>query len=430
MTNGAIGRPLRRIAGVLALAGLVVGCAGTSHGPANFAPADFGKDDASRAERLVRYCDRLAGEGKHITALGLCARAHELNPEDPEILMRIAGLLKTMDRDDAAAKTYSALLVQHPGHAEALYGLGKVYMESGRTTLAATQFNHAMTRNPEDPRPYNALGIIRDQAGEHQAAQALYRSALERDPYYLSARNNLGLSLALNGNRDEAIAVLAEAAVEPGVDETVLHNLEAAYAAAVPNSPLVPSAASNASAPVLIRPLEGEGMPAADADRSPIAPPQTGDTPVPLMMPNTAGEAEQSSSLKPESLPLEAPDKERPLSVIAAAAARLVEPPGWADFEPGELLATLPPQEPLVIAPSKVEPAKAEPAAEAPAMNEAIDGASDPTLLEMAPGGDNVAEAESPKRSDPYYLSVAKQPQRPDPYFLSMLIVGDVGSNA
>lgn len=425
MTYGAIGRPFRRIAGVLALAGLVVGCAGTSHGPASFAPADFGKDDASRAERLVRYCDRLAGEGKYITALGLCARAHELNPDDPDTLMRIAGLLKTMDRDDAAAQTYSALLAQHPGHAEALYGLGKVYMESGRTTLAATQFNHAMTRNPEDPRPYNALGIIRDQAGEHQAAQALYRSALERDPYYLSARNNLGLSLALDGNRDEAIAVLAEVAVEPDADETVLHNLEAAYAA-LPGAPLTPVPQSGASEPVLIRPLEGQGAPSASADDNPDDPLQTGDGPIPLMMPNTAGEAEQSSSLKPDGDALQqgATDGEGPLSVIATAVARLLEPPAWADFEPGELLAVLPPEEPLVIAPKKVEPAVQEPASD-----EVIDGAADPASLEMAPGGDNLAGIEPPKRPDPYYLSVAKQPQQPDPYYLSMLMVGDAGFN-
>ncbi|WP_422366538.1 tetratricopeptide repeat protein [Pelagibius sp.] len=426
MTYGAIGRPLRRIAGVLALAGLVVGCAGTSHGPASFAPADFGKDDASRAERLVRYCDRLAGEGKYITALGLCARAHELSPDDPDVLMRIAGLLKTMDRDDAAAQTYSALLAQHPGHAEALYGLGKVYMESGRTTLAATQFNHAMTRNPADPRPYNALGIIRDQAGEHQAAQALYRSALERDPYYLSARNNLGLSLALDGNRDEAIAVLAEVAVEPGADETVLHNLEAAYTAALPNVPLAPAPDSGASAPVLIRPLEGQGAPSANADGDPDSPPQTGDGPIPLMMPNTAGEGEQTSSLQPDGQGLrqDAGDGEGPLSVIATAVARLLEPPAWADFEPGELLAVLPPEEPLVIAPKKVEPAVQEPVSD-----EVIDGASDPASLEMAPGGDNLAGVDRPKRPDPYYLSVAKQPQQPDPYYLSMLMVGDAGFN-
>src|SRR3546814_14976555 len=83
-------------------------------------------------------------------------------------------------------------------------------MESGETDLASVHFDRALRSKPEDPRAYNALGILRDQAGEHAAAQILYRQALERDPAHFSVRNNLGLSLALDGKRDEAIEVLAE----------------------------------------------------------------------------------------------------------------------------------------------------------------------------------------------------------------------------
>src|SRR3546814_2977922 len=71
--------------------------------------------------------------------------------------------------------------------------------------LASVHFDRALRSKPEDPRAYNALGILRDQAGEHAAAQILYRQALERDPANFSVRNNLGLSLALDGKRDEAI---------------------------------------------------------------------------------------------------------------------------------------------------------------------------------------------------------------------------------
>lgn len=260
-------RPLLPLMGALALVGALAGCAATPYGSA-YAPADFGSDDASRTQRLVRYCDRLAEEGKHLTALGLCARAHELSPEDPEVLMRIASLLQALDRADAAARTYTSLLVQYPGHQEALYRLGKVYMHAGQTAQAAAQFDRAIRNDPQDPRAYNALGIIRDQAGEHQAAQSLYRLALEQDPSDLSARNNLGLSLALNGQRDEAIEVLAEAAVDPAADQTVLSNLEAVYAATtaalpasgsepLPNAPeLAPQAIVRPAEPVTIHSLD------------------------------------------------------------------------------------------------------------------------------------------------------------------------------
>ncbi|WP_420348506.1 tetratricopeptide repeat protein [Pelagibius sp.] len=424
MTQGSTGRPMLRMLAVLGLAGLVVGCASTDGGPA-YAPAGFGKDDASRAERLVRYCDRLAEEGKYLTALGLCARAHEIDPQNPETMMRIAGLLQTLDRDDAAAQTYTALLAQHPGHQEALYSLGKVYMDSGEVGMASIQFNRAMVSNPEDPRPYNALGIIRDQAGEHQAAQELYRLALERNPRYLSARNNLGLSLALNGQRDEAIEVLAEAAVEPGVDETVLRNLEAAYAstamavplpgsapAGLPPAPGAPAEPPQAIVPspkpVIVDALEGHGSePAKGGGKPPAIPEQ----PIPLLVPSTAGETEQTSAGSPDTQGTAGPaEDDGPFSVIADAVARLLEPPAWADFEPGSLLAELPPAAPKPPAPplpvAPAEPAVLEPTVlEEAVFEEAALEEAEPVLASASAGEDFSAVQPSPK-SDPYYLSL------------------------
>lgn len=422
MMDGATGRALRRLFGLLALTGLVVGCAGTPQGTV-YAPADFGKDEASRAERLVRYCDRLAGEGKYLTALGLCARAHEINPDNPETLMKIAALLQTLDRDDAAAETYTTLLAQHPSHQEALYSLGKVYMESGRNEQAAQQFNRAMVSDPEDPRPYNALGIIRDQAGEHQAAQALYRSALEQDPANVSARNNLGLSLALNGDREQAIEVLAGAAVEPGVDETVLNNLEAAYATmnvgpapaagGDPSAPppvepgLAPQAINRPASPVAVEPLENHGV--AGQGQVPAAPSDPADNqgPIPLLAPATAGEPEQTSALPPRAeVVLSAAGGDLGGSVIGDAVARLMAPPAWADFEPGDLLNALPAAPPR----RPVENHDAVEDDQEPA-EEAVEEEAE--IVEF----DSAAAEEAPER-----LSAAAPSRGADPYYLSLMV--------
>lgn len=353
MMTGSIGRRLLRFAGVLALAGFTVGCAGPQHGP-TVSPAGFGNDPVARAERLVSYCERLDAKGESVTALGLCARAYEINPDAPEPLMKIASILRAMNRKEAATETYEALLQRHPGHNEARYSLGKVYMETGATEMAALHFNHAIRNNPEDPRPYNALGILRDQAGEHQTAQALYRTALERDPGNFSARNNLGLSLAMTGQRDEAIEVLAELSVDPLAGQTVMRNLEAAYAS---RALLAPEQAVNSPAPsgapkpgkaasVPVMPVETEVLvapaaapvaiqpPAAEALPGPAEPSQGAPTPLFMPQPSTAGEPLQSGALRAE-----------PSSVILAAAERLMTPPDWADFEPGALIENRAPSE-------------------------------------------------------------------------------------
>ncbi|MGD1878233.1 MAG: tetratricopeptide repeat protein [Kiloniellaceae bacterium] len=347
MMTGSIGRQLLRLAGVLALAGFTVSCASPQHG-ATVAPAGYGKDPASRAERLVSYCDRLADKGELVTALGLCARAHEIDRENPETLMKIAAILKSMNRQQAAVQTYVILLDQNPGHHEARYSLGKLYMETGDSDLASMQFTQAMRSDPKDPRPYNALGILHDQVGEHATAQALYRTALTQDPKNHSLRNNLGLSLALDGKRDEAIEVLAELAVDPEAGQTVLRNLEAAYAsrpaapqAQIPGSTVPGSAAPEALAvpvaPVASEPLELPAEMPAPKPAAMTAPPSaSGDAaPTPLFVPPaaTAGEPQQSGAHV-------APEVSQPSSVILAAAARLMQPPAWADFEPGTLIGS------------------------------------------------------------------------------------------
>ena len=348
MMTGAIGRQLLRFAAVVALTGFAVGCA-SSQSPTTTAPAGYGKDSASRVVRLVQYCDRLAEQGELVTALGLCARAHEINPDASEPLMKIATILQALNRQQAAVETYDALLERHPKHDEARYRLGKLHMESGATNLASVHFNHVMRSNPQDPRAYNALGILRDQAGEHAAAQDLYRLALERDPNNVSVRNNLGLSLALDGKRDEAIEVLAEVAVDPLAGQTVLRNLEAAYASrtapqAAEEAEALPTAEVDPPADPLV-PVAREPLDLPDIEAAPMRSPNTAPkapeagVPTPLFVP-PAAEADapkQSGSLESDPVAVDPAS-----SVILAAAELLMQPPEWADFEPGVLIGQEP----------------------------------------------------------------------------------------
>ena len=381
MTTGTIGRHLVRLAGVLVLAGFTVSCADNPQRAATVAPAGFGKDPISRAERLVSYCDRLADKGEMVTALGLCARAHEINPDDPETVMKIAEILHKLDRKQAAAQAYVSLIEQHPRHHEARYSLGKLYMEMGESAMAAAQFDRAIQTNPKDPRPYNALGILRDQAGEHQAAQALYRSALKRDPNNHSLRNNLGLSLALSGQRDEAIEVLAALAVDPEAHQTVLRNLEAAYASRPPSTVgpgMAPLGKTAPNADAAIEPLPS--APLAQPMKDPEAPdapepaakmtspapkktpsaPGKGDAPMPLFVPQpgSVGNGQQSGTQQSPAT-----------STILAAAEQLMARPEWADFEPGALIGSAPAAEataPMVLAPKAMAPKAMAPEASLP----------------------------------------------------------------
>ena len=54
-----------------------------------------------------------------------------------------------------------------------------------------------------------------DLRGDHRGAQVRYRAGLAVAPENIALRNNLGLSLALSGDYDDAIAALQPAALKP-----------------------------------------------------------------------------------------------------------------------------------------------------------------------------------------------------------------------
>ncbi|HMA15376.1 MAG TPA: hypothetical protein VKP12_11355, partial [Kiloniellaceae bacterium] len=98
--------------------------------------------------------------------------------------------------------------------------------------------------------------------------------------------------------------------------------------------------------------------PAADlpgrAAPAPAAPAASGPTPL-LPTSGAAPGAQQSDSSRPQAAPAPAGT-----SAILAAAERLMQPPEWADFEPGSLLDAAPAQPPAAEAESGAGAAEAD----------------------------------------------------------------------
>jgi Flp pilus assembly protein TadD len=76
---------------------------------------------------------------------------------------------------------------------------------------------------------FNGMGVAHDLLGDAAAAQVAYREGLS-DDRSLKLLNNLGLSLALSGDYDEAIAILEEANGFPTAGSRHRTNLALAYA--------------------------------------------------------------------------------------------------------------------------------------------------------------------------------------------------------
>jgi prepilin-type processing-associated H-X9-DG protein len=182
--------------------------------------------------QLLRYCKKLHRNSDLIVAAGMCQRAHEVDPADPEPLLELGVILNKLGQRQQAVEAYRMVLKGDPGNPEARYGLGKTYIGLGEHDLAMNQFNALFADGHHDPRIYNAAGVSQGLKGDHVAAQAMFRSGLEKAPDDIKLRNNLGLAYVNNGDLEQGIAYLEATARLPIADSTTRRNLQIAYSKA------------------------------------------------------------------------------------------------------------------------------------------------------------------------------------------------------
>ncbi len=194
-------------------------------------------DEATRGrvDRLMKYCGKLSASGNLNVANGLCLRAHYLDPTNPLPLMLLADNFQKSGKDDVAVQSYQQILVNHPGNTGVSYRLGKLQAALGREEEAMGTLLAALAHAPNEPRLLNVVGILKDQKGEHSAAQFYYRESLALEPGNISVESNLGLSLALSGQAQEAVALLQGVVADPGANKISHRNLELAYKVAAEN---------------------------------------------------------------------------------------------------------------------------------------------------------------------------------------------------
>ncbi|MGY3622252.1 Flp pilus assembly protein TadD [Bradyrhizobium sp. USDA 10063] len=130
---------------------------------------------------------------------------------DPAMRKRIA---QAVGRD-AQEQTLRDALQQESGNVDAAIPLAQALLAQKRLDEALEVLDNVLLAVPGDLRALNAKGVILDNAGRHDEAQALYRQALATEPGNRMLRNNLNLSLALDGKADTGNASLRPLSDEP-----------------------------------------------------------------------------------------------------------------------------------------------------------------------------------------------------------------------
>lgn len=178
---------------------------------------------------MKRTILKLAASALIIGTMGI-ATANEVTPKMLRAAEKAASqaMAAIKERQQEAAVRYAERAVLYnPSSAENRALLGQAYMQAGRFSSAETAFSDALRLQPDHGRAALGLGLIRSALGKNAQALEALAQAQGRVP-----AADLGLALALAGDREGALSVLEPAARAEDATAKTRQNLALAYALA------------------------------------------------------------------------------------------------------------------------------------------------------------------------------------------------------
>lgn len=153
---------------------------------------------------LLRLGDNMLESGDVTSALGFYQKAHETQPNIALPLMKQSNTFFEAGQMKAGAEKLFEATKAEPRNQEIAVQYARLLLNENPAKAsnflidAASRFNNA--------RFYNWLGVSFDMVGRHKDAQIAYQNALALDVRNTSTMNNLGLSYAVTGMGDQAVA--------------------------------------------------------------------------------------------------------------------------------------------------------------------------------------------------------------------------------
>ena len=145
--------------------------------------------------------------------------------------MMTATAVATLRRAALLALLAAPGLAQSAPDAEMRFSTGVMHLREGRVDAALDEFKRAVKEDPKNPYFQNGLGLAYAAKREWKDAVTAFRKALELNSYYVDAKNALGYTLIMSGDREGGKKELQAAfsdAMNPA-PEISAYNLGRAY---------------------------------------------------------------------------------------------------------------------------------------------------------------------------------------------------------
>lgn len=228
-----------------------------------------------------RLADAALDAGYPQMALSVADHILARDPNNVPALVARGDALFNSGRIDEAADAYRKALTVQPGDAGANGGLGRIVVRHD-PNAADRMFRTALASRPDNPVLLANLGVALDLQQRHVEAQTAYRHSLQVAPNVAATKANLGLSLALTGDRTGAQQLLAPLAADPSAADVVRANLAVAQMHAIAPAPATPPAPTPV-APAAALPMPAVSVAAAPSAAAPIAPAPTAVASAPVV---------------------------------------------------------------------------------------------------------------------------------------------------
>ncbi len=180
-------------------------------------------------QTLMRMAKQAEAAGRDENAVALYRQAHELHPFDSAPLTAWGFLANRVGALVQAVDIFETALSIDEFDGDARRGLANAYVNLDQPEDALVLYDALIDWDPYDHRAWNGKGVALDMLARHSEAQVAYREGLAAAPGNPNLSNNLGLSLALTGQLDEAIEVLSAVAEGRADIVTARQNLALAH---------------------------------------------------------------------------------------------------------------------------------------------------------------------------------------------------------
>jgi Flp pilus assembly protein TadD len=185
-------------------------------------PVVINKAVASKVAADIAKNESAAGDPAG--AIAFYRQALETNPNQPKVEVSLGMALLQGGSPGEAAQTFRKVLARFPQDTGALTGLGIALIQSGQPAAALEPLRKSVSITP-DAHTFRTLGVAENLLGQNAQAEADYSRGLAIAPNDPGLANNLGLSMALSGNFNGAVAVLRKAASTFGATPQTRQNL-------------------------------------------------------------------------------------------------------------------------------------------------------------------------------------------------------------